>query len=241
MKLEAIRIDGGTQPRASISLALVDDYAESMEGGAEFPSVVVFHDGKDYWLADGFHRYHAAAKAGLAEIACEVKKGTVRDAVLYSVGSNAAHGARRTNVDKREAVLTLLNDEEWGQWSNEEIARQCKVDPKTVGRHREQLSQEMPEIESPTRTVKRGDSTYQQDTRKIGKKPKAPKYNRPDWAEDPEDLSKELREQLPKLDAEDEVSPRVAQVKELFEECGPGERLIIFRYVQARVQGREAE
>ena len=33
---------------------------------------------------------------------------------------------------KRRAVETLLNDEEWGKWSDREIARRCGVSPQTV-------------------------------------------------------------------------------------------------------------
>jgi hypothetical protein len=29
--------------------------------------------------------------------------------------ANAAHGQRRTNADKRKAVITLLEDAEWGR------------------------------------------------------------------------------------------------------------------------------
>lgn len=34
---------------------------------------------------------------------------------------------RRTNEDKRRAVMTLLNDEEWSKWSDNEIAKRCGV------------------------------------------------------------------------------------------------------------------
>ncbi len=60
------------------------------------------------------------------------RQGTQRDAVLFSVGANGAHGQRRTNEDKRRAVLCLLNDGEWSHWSNSEIARRCGVNHKTV-------------------------------------------------------------------------------------------------------------
>jgi hypothetical protein len=113
-----------------------------MGEGVVFPPPVVFFDGADYWLASGFHRraaHEAVAEAlGLAnpEIDCDVRQGTVRDAVLFSVGENATHGMRRTNDDKRRAVLTLLNDPEWAEWSDREIARRCAVDHDMVGRLR---------------------------------------------------------------------------------------------------------
>jgi hypothetical protein len=44
-----------------------------------------------------------------------------------TVGANQSHGLRRTNDDKRRAVMTLLNDEEWGGWSANEISKRCGV------------------------------------------------------------------------------------------------------------------
>lgn len=127
LKLGSIRLDGGTQPRAAIDRAVVEEYASSMREGDLFPPLTVFYDGKDYWLADGFHRYEAAQAAGKTEIDCDVKQGTRRDAILHSVGVNADHGFRRTNEDKRRAVETLLRDAEWVKWSDREIGRQCRV------------------------------------------------------------------------------------------------------------------
>ena len=45
-----------------------------------------------------------------------------------------------TNADKRHAVMLLLNDEEWGQWSNREIARRCSVAESSVRNYRDELS-----------------------------------------------------------------------------------------------------
>jgi len=35
--------------------------------------------------------------------------------LLYAVGSNATHGLRRSNADKRRAAQMLLEDPEWVQ------------------------------------------------------------------------------------------------------------------------------
>jgi len=56
-----------------------------------------------------------------------IKTGTKREAVLYSVGANTTHVLRRCNDDKRQAVTTLLKDDEWGKWSDGEIAKRCCV------------------------------------------------------------------------------------------------------------------
>lgn len=127
LPIEVIKATGATQSRVSLNEAAVAEYAEIIRFGGDLPPVVVFEDGSDIWLADGFHRYHAHRAAGAMDIACEVRQGTKRDAVLFSVGANAAHGLRRTNEDKRRAVMTLLNDAEWAKWSDREIAKQCGV------------------------------------------------------------------------------------------------------------------
>ena len=127
LSIGSIRRDGNTQPRKEIDTNVVKEYAEDMENGDIFPPVLVFFDGTDYWLADGFHRILAAESIGLNEISAKVKLGKQRDAILYSVGANARHGLRRTNADKRRAALTLLQDPEWSQWTNVAIAKACGV------------------------------------------------------------------------------------------------------------------
>jgi hypothetical protein len=108
-----------------------------MPQGAAFPPIVVFGEAAgDYWLADGYHRWHATEIAGLQTIAADVRAGGRREAILHSVGANAEHGWWRSNEDKRKAVLTLLNDPEWSGWSDSEIGRRCGVSHMTVARHR---------------------------------------------------------------------------------------------------------
>lgn len=164
LSLTSIRLDGGTQPRTAINDEVVQDYAFSMMEGQILPAVTVFYDDVDYWLADGFHRYHAARQICRETIDADIKQGTRRDAVLYSVGTNTTHGLRRTNADKRRAVETLLNDPEWARWSNREIARRCGVDEGYVRKLRE-LSADSPQIE---RFVERDGTTYTMNTANIG-------------------------------------------------------------------------
>ena len=132
LNLSAIIIDKGTQSRAQISEETVSDYAEAMSAGDTFPPITVFFDGVEYYLADGFHRLHAAQRLGRASIQAEVKTGTLRDAILFSLGANRDHGLRRTNADKRKCVQTLLEDFEWGELSVNEMARICGVSPQLV-------------------------------------------------------------------------------------------------------------
>lgn len=133
ISLNIIRLDGGTQPRAEISNEVVADYAVHMSEGDRFPAITVFYDGTNYWCADGFHRIYAAGKSGLKEILADIRQGTVREAILFSVSANRAHGMRRTNADKRRAVMALLNDEIWAKWSDRKIADVCGVNHAMVG------------------------------------------------------------------------------------------------------------
>lgn len=175
IKLSEIRADTSAQPRASILTDKVAEYVERMMEGDVFPPMVVFSDGRVNWLADGFHRYHAAIGIGLETFACEVRKGGLRDAVLFSCGANAAHGVPRTNEDKRRAVLKLLNDEEWSHWSDSVIARHAKVDHKTVARYRDEIAfSHLGNSQDRPRTVERGGTTYTQNTAAIGKRPISP-------------------------------------------------------------------
>ena len=134
--LDAIRIDGGTQSREKIDEIIVGEYADLIEDGVVFPAVRVYFDGVSHYLADGFHRYHAHRKAGKGAIEADVEKGTLRDAILYSLGANHEHGLRRSNADKRKAVQAMLDDFEWQEWSNGEIARRCHVSERLVANMR---------------------------------------------------------------------------------------------------------
>jgi uncharacterized ParB-like nuclease family protein len=169
--LADIRTDGGTQARAKLDDATVEEYAALIGTGANVPPVVVFYDGETYWLADGFHRVAARAKAGRATVKAEVHQGTRRDAILYACGANAAHGLRRTPADKRRAVETLLRDVDWSRWCDREIARQCVVSPDTVGRYRAAMVAHLSDRTdgAPERTVVRNGKVYQQNTENIGK------------------------------------------------------------------------
>ena len=131
--------DGGAQMRVEMKPDVVREYADDMAAGAVFPPVVIYHDGTDFWLGDGFHRVEAARKLGRESIDAEVLDGDVRQAVLHGIGSNASHGLRRTQADKRQAIERLLRDEEWTKWSNRKIAKVAKVDHKTVAKIRREL------------------------------------------------------------------------------------------------------
>lgn len=134
LNLLAIRIDGGTQARVALNQAVVTEYAEHMKDGNIFPPVTVFHDGAEYWLADGFHRYFAVKALGRAAIEAEVRPGTQEEAQLFAMGANKIRGLSLTFEDNRNIITLMLKHPVWGQWTNSQISRHIGVSKMTVGR-----------------------------------------------------------------------------------------------------------
>lgn len=127
LSIDKIRLDGGTQVRIALNEEYLAELQLSWEEQKDPPSLTVFFDGKEHWLADGFHRLESAKRAERIKILCEVRQGTLRDAILYSARANARHGLRLSNADKRHNVERFLKDVEWSGMSDRWIAEVCFV------------------------------------------------------------------------------------------------------------------
>ena len=138
----SIRLDGDTQPRVAIDQDVVQEYSEAMKAGQEFPPIELYYDGANYWLVDGFHRFHAARKIGRTELNAEVKTGMQADAQWASLATNDEHGLRRSNADKAKAVTKALRLKP--AMSDGAIAAHVKVSPEMVRKHRAALTAEAP-------------------------------------------------------------------------------------------------
>lgn len=178
LSIKLIKQNSALQPRAKMDIKIIDEYTEAMKTGASFPALVVYKVDDTYYLVDGYHRFMAAQGAKLANVLCDIRAGTMRDAVLFSAGVNATHGLRRTNEDKRRAVLMILADKEWVKWSNYQIAKACNVSDEFVRKIRAEIQTE--ENSTPAvstnigrctseKKVQRAGKTYKMDTSKIGK------------------------------------------------------------------------
>jgi len=189
MKLDSLSLDGDTQPRMEVNSYVVDEYAEAMKAGAVFPPLEVFTDGAKYWIVDGIHRWHAARKAGLDKIKCNIHQGTLEEARWFSYGVNQAHGLRRTNDDKRKAVMAALRHPKGAKLSNVQIAEHCGVSEYLVRDCRKELESIFDIIEDKTRTVTRGGKTYEQNTANIGKASATPAEVEENEEEEAEDES----------------------------------------------------
>ena len=133
LAIELLRIDGDTQSRVKINEDTVEDYATLIEqNGKEwpFPPLDVFHDGSEYFVADGFHRLLAGLKAKRGSVPCNVHKGTARDARIFGMTANDQHGLRMTRADKRACVEWLLDN--GGKITQTEIAAKSGTSKRLV-------------------------------------------------------------------------------------------------------------
>jgi len=173
LPLDQIRIDGGTQQR-QLDESAVADYIQLLKDGSEAPPINVVFDGKDYWPWDGFHRYHAASKAGIKTIAAIVTKGTQRDAVWLSFSANKDHGVRRQKGVIKDIILKILADPDWKKVSQHDIARHVGT---SHGYVRDCIASMRIRIDAPPaakknrptqKQVHRGGKSYTMETANIG-------------------------------------------------------------------------
>lgn len=146
MKLTEITLDPELQSRETLNQETIDDYSEKIREGVKFPALKIYRVGSRYYLVDGWHRYFAYKKAGIADVEVVIVDGTKRDALLESTGVNKDHGMPPNRADKRRAVLKLLDDMEWSLWSNREIGLQTGVSHHTVMSIRTSIGKPQPEI-----------------------------------------------------------------------------------------------
>lgn len=171
LNISTIRIDGGTQPRQKINYDVVKDYAELMRDGVKFPPITVFYDGAEYWLADGFHRYHAIKQNATTTAEAEIHTGSLEDALLYSCGANKGRGLSMSAEDNREIIRKMLLHPVWGQWAQSEIARHVGVSAMTVSRVKASMT-DLPKQES--KKFIRDGKEHTMNTGNVGKEKKAP-------------------------------------------------------------------
>lgn len=103
---------------------LVSAYAGPDGDSIDAPRVFEI-TGKGYILTRGFHRVEALSQSGRKRIECEVKGGTIADALTDAAASNIGHGLKRTNADKRRSVEMIL--EAHPDWSDRQVAESAGV------------------------------------------------------------------------------------------------------------------
>ena len=146
MKLSEIKIEPELMMRVGINQEIVDEYAQALLDGDKFPAIVLFHDGDDYHLADGWKRYYAHKKSGLEIIDADVRMGTYEDAFDYAlVHANHDNGERYSPEDKRHALNLALEKERYTNQSDRQLAKILRVSHPFVAKIRK-ASGKQPEI-----------------------------------------------------------------------------------------------
>ena len=134
MKVKIDELDLSLQTRCGTDLETIQNYAEAMADGAQFPDVTVFTDGAHNWLADGFHRVEAARRIGRTTIAADVRKGTEDDAVVFGGTANNKQGKRPTRADVQHFLTMVWERKEavfGGIPTGGNLAEKCGVSKRT--------------------------------------------------------------------------------------------------------------
>lgn len=158
VSLSSIRTDGDTQSRAAISGDTVAEYADAMRDGATFPPITLFHDGSNYWLADGFHRVVASRRFGATEIDADVQIGTREDALWFAIGANKVNGIRPNKGDVKHAVELALRT--WPEKTQQAIADQVGCGQQFVSTVKREFTHMRELTETPATVTGRDGKTY---------------------------------------------------------------------------------
>jgi hypothetical protein len=77
LRITKLRLD--FQPAKNLIDEWVADYVTKLRRREKVEPVIVYFDGVDYYLFDGFHRVEAAKRIGRTTILAEVRSGTLAD------------------------------------------------------------------------------------------------------------------------------------------------------------------
>ena len=175
--LADIDIKGSPNVRADIRPEVVEEYTEAYKAKVKMPPIDVFKSGKDYLLADGWHRVEAVRKLGRKVIEAIEHTGSKTDALKFALSANTAHGLRRSTADKRRCIALALA--EWAKLSDNELGKICAVDHKTVAEVRKDLEGmlKIPKVETRTDSTGRSQPSAKPKGETLGnsQRPKEPK------------------------------------------------------------------
>ena len=153
LKLKNLVRDEFVYPRKQLSQKTIETYAEALQLGAEFPSILVQKvkkevDGKEEEeniILDGVHRVEAYKKFNKEN---KVKDGTIKGEYwnkevldyeenkirlkLEAAERNIKHGNRLTNIDKQADAESIAESDSKNKWTEEEIAKHLGVPRRTV-------------------------------------------------------------------------------------------------------------
>jgi len=192
MKLSQITLDPKLMMRVALNDEIIDEYAQAMLDGDKFPPIVIFNDGDNNYLVEGFKRYYAYKKCGIELVDADTRMGTYDDAFDYALTvANRLHGERYTPEDKRYQLQMALDVPRYANKSDRELARILKVSNTFVSKMRKAEGKQPKVIE----------------TTRNGKTVKV-KNNKPEIEDEPE----------PILEQEDKIHEIAVEMQGVIEE-----------------------
>lgn len=140
------------QIRTRISKGTVDQYVDSMEEGVKFDPVDAFTDSIEVEgvkqeriiLADGWHRILAFEEREVLKIEVNLHPAesgdAIAEAIEFSCERNGKHGLPLSRADKRNAVVTILQNATLKRKGDRPIAKMVGVSPQLVKEVRYELA-----------------------------------------------------------------------------------------------------
>lgn len=148
--IEAIERNPAYQARVAVDAEVVEEYAGAVRdagtGPFPFPPVEVARVGGRLVLTDGWHRVAAVLQADGNIIPARVTDRTEAEMLRACLGANATHGLRRTQEDKRRAVLLALTDPELAKLASRPLGDLCGVSHAFVSGVRRGMGVEVGEV-----------------------------------------------------------------------------------------------
>ena len=140
--INAITLDKKNQVRITgVADETIWQYMESMKDGAVFPPIIVYEvTPSKYMLADGFHRVTANRNLGRETISATIHQGTEADALYYSrFTANRTNGLRLTRSDLQALCETIIQDPEYRDRTDMELAKLVGCADTTIAAARKRL------------------------------------------------------------------------------------------------------
>jgi len=167
--LNELKASAKIQTRQALNKEALEDYklhvktAKDKGADPDFEPLVGYRDmSGEIYLSDGFHRRAALLAFDIKEFDVEVRESedAKRDAIENGFKANIAHGVRLTNADKIHNLNLALEDKEWAQLGNRELAE-------VIGTSESFVRTNRPKGKTPTKVKTRAGREI--DTTNIGK------------------------------------------------------------------------
>jgi ParB-like chromosome segregation protein Spo0J len=204
LPISRVRVGEG-EPLRPVNPVHVRTLVAALQGGAEFPPIIVRADGT---VVDGHHRLRALATLGRSTVRVLVYEyATSNEALAHGVEANVGNGRQFTSTEKRALGRRLLQ----GNMPTEDVAALVAVDPRTV----------------------RGWGRESRTERRKGLREQILRLHKADWSQeriaDAVGVTRDqVRTVVAKLDGRSSVSPRHPRTRqEILEQRPAGEKYIL--------------